>query len=59
MKKGETAKLNVNFVPVNATVKKLKWTSSNPDIVAVDDKGVIKAKNRRSNNYCQKLRWWL
>ncbi|MCX7695403.1 MAG: Ig-like domain-containing protein [Caloramator sp.] len=45
IKKGETLKLNVNFVPVNATIKKIIWTSSNNNILTVDENGVIKARN--------------
>lgn len=38
---GESRMLNVNFNPVNASVKKLEWTSDNPSVVSVDDEGTI------------------
>ena len=38
---GESRMLNVNFNPVNASIKKLEWTSDNPSVVSVDDEGTI------------------
>ncbi|SHE27817.1 MULTISPECIES: Ig-like domain-containing protein [Caloramator] len=44
IKKGESYKLTVRFIPDDSTIKKVKWTSSNSNIVTVDENGVIKAK---------------
>jgi len=38
---GESVQLTANILPVNSTNKRLKWESSNPEIVSVDDNGVI------------------
>lgn len=35
--------LNISSLPETATFKRFKWTSSNPDIVSVDEKGIITA----------------
>ncbi|OJV36154.1 MAG: hypothetical protein BGO29_00980 [Bacteroidales bacterium 36-12] len=37
----ESVQLNANVLPLNATNKRLKWESSNPTVVSVDDKGKI------------------
>lgn len=41
---GESASLNPIFIPAGATNKGVKWTSSNSNIVKVDNNGVIFAK---------------
>ena len=38
---GESVKLNATILPVNATNTILKWESSDPSIVSVDDSGTI------------------
>ncbi|MEA4983093.1 MAG: Ig-like domain-containing protein, partial [Paludibacter sp.] len=38
---GESMKLNVTILPLNATNTLLKWESSDPSIVSVDDSGTI------------------
>mgnify|MGYP005606510789 FL=1 len=40
--KGETRQLEYEVGPDNATNKELTWESLNPDLVVVDDKGVVK-----------------
>lgn len=42
LKVGSTFTLKPAFVPVNATNKELKWTTSNKNIATVSDKGVVK-----------------
>ena len=41
---GESAKLNFTTVPVDATIASLKWSSSNTDVIEVNDQGVVTAK---------------
>lgn len=43
LKKGQTKKLQVSFTPSKATVKTLKWSSGNPNVVKVFQSGKIKA----------------
>jgi uncharacterized protein YjdB len=38
---GESVQLTANVLPANATNRRLKWESSNPEVVSVDDKGTI------------------
>lgn len=38
---GESVQLNANVLPLNATNKRLKWESSDPTVVSVDDGGKI------------------
>lgn len=38
-----TAQLSANILPLNASNKKVVWTSSNPSCVSVDENGEIKA----------------
>ena len=45
IKYGETAKINTNIYPLNAANKDLKWSSSNSNLVQVDDKGNITTSN--------------
>ena len=33
--------MSVTIIPENATNKKLIWTSSNPDIVSIDENGLV------------------
>ena len=40
---GETAKLNVTVTPADATDPTVTWSSSNPNVVTVDDDGNIRA----------------
>ncbi len=39
----DRVELKVNVIPDNATNQKINWISSNPDIVSVDENGVITA----------------
>ncbi len=43
MQKKTSQKLTVEFSPANASVKKVKWTSSDPKVAAVDASGNVKA----------------
>ncbi len=38
---GGTAKINASVVPSNATVKTINWSSTNPNVAAVDADGVV------------------
>ena len=38
---GESVQLTAEVLPLNATNTRLKWESSNPDVVSVSDEGVI------------------
>lgn len=38
---GGTAKINASVVPSNATVKTINWSSTNPNVAAVDSDGVV------------------
>lgn len=40
---GKTRKLTVTFTPEHPSSRKLKWTSSNPSVATVNDKGKVKA----------------
>lgn len=42
---GENVRLNTNYEPYNATDVNLSFTSSNEDIVSVNNRGLIKANN--------------
>ena len=44
MEYGDTEKLTVNILPEDADDKSIVWTSSNPDVVSVDSKGKLTAK---------------
>lgn len=44
IKIGETVQLKAEIEPLNATNKKVKWTSSDDDIASVDDNGLVTAK---------------
>ena len=39
---GSTVKLNASVIPSNATLKTVRWNSSNPKIAKVDSKGNVK-----------------
>ena len=41
---GKTATLSVTVLPTDATDKKIKWSSSDPSIATVDDKGTVTGK---------------
>lgn len=43
--KGDKLQLTATVTPDNATNSSLKWTSSNPDVATVDDKGLVTAGN--------------
>ena len=38
---GGTAKIDASVEPANASVQKINWTSSNPEIASVDDDGTV------------------
>ncbi len=40
---GQTQKLTVKFTPANATNKKVKWSSDNPEVATVDSNGNVRA----------------
>ncbi|MGN0443910.1 MAG: Ig domain-containing protein [Acutalibacteraceae bacterium] len=42
--KGKTKQLNISFTPDNASVKDVKWTSSDKSIATVNSKGVVTGK---------------
>lgn len=46
---GEYAKLDITFIPENATNKDVIWTSSNPKILSVNESGVVKGENYTIN----------
>ena len=48
LKYGNTAKLNVNVYPFNASNKNIIWTSSNPSLVEVNGSGTIRAKSNKN-----------
>lgn len=41
IKSGESRKLNVIFIPANASDKQLTWTSKSPDVATVDNDGNV------------------
>lgn len=41
-------RLTVVFTPTNTTMRRTKWTSSNPKVVAVDETGVLRAYGKGS-----------
>lgn len=43
MEKGETRRLNISFSPKSATIKKMKWRTSDSDVVTVTKDGAVKA----------------
>lgn len=45
MRKGETYTLTATISPENATDKRITWTSSNEDVVTVNEKGQISCKS--------------
>lgn len=50
LKKGETLQLYYKVYPVNATNKKVSFTSSNPSIAMVSENGLITAKGNGNAN---------
>lgn len=42
---GDTLTLNAMIIPSNASNKSLNWKSSNDNIVAIDNNGLLNAKN--------------
>ena len=49
--KGETAALAYTMEPEDATFKEVQWTSSNPEIAAVDDNGTVTALSSAGLGY--------
>ncbi len=49
LSKGKTYQLKATVLPSNATSKKVKWSSSNPEAVSVSSKGLIKALKANSS----------
>lgn len=43
---GKNIQLNLNIVPENATMSKVKWSSSNTKIATVDSKGLVSIKKK-------------
>lgn len=43
---GQTYQLNPSFTPANATSKEIKWQSSNPTVVTVDESGLVTARKK-------------
>lgn len=48
MKWKTVQRLYVVFTPANTTMRRTKWTSSNPKVVAVDETGVLRAYGKGS-----------
>lgn len=48
LKEGDKQKLTINYIPGNATNKKVKWSSSNDTVVGVDNNGNVIAKKAGS-----------
>ena len=46
IKKGQTQKLSVTITPGNASVKTLKWSSNNTNVLRVSQTGKIKAVSK-------------
>lgn len=44
--RGTTLKLTHTIVPINATNKTVRWSTSNPDIATVNEFGLVNAKNK-------------
>ena len=45
---GDNSKINVIYYPSNATNKKLIWSSSNEELVSIDQDGIIKVNKNES-----------
>lgn len=43
LEKGETSQLRANVLPLNATQKSITWDSGSPEIVSVNDEGLVTA----------------
>lgn len=43
---GKKIRLNLNSIPENATIPKVKWSSSNTKIATVDSKGLVSIKKK-------------
>lgn len=48
LEKGDTYQTKINFIPINAFISKVSYTSSNNNIVSVSNSGLITAKNEGS-----------
>ena len=46
---GETLQITATVAPENATIKKLQWRSSRPQVATVDDKGLVTAIGKGSS----------
>ena len=46
LKKGDSYKLKASVIPTNAANPRIRWMSSDPDIVSVNSKGKLKAKKK-------------
>ncbi|MDR0696472.1 MAG: Ig-like domain-containing protein [Christensenellaceae bacterium] len=49
IKVGESLRLTTVFYPLDAVVKEINWTSSNPNMIKVDQNGIVTAVNPGSN----------
>lgn len=47
---GETRQLTATVLPANATVRKVTWGSSAPEVASIDEKGNIKAHSKGTAN---------
>lgn len=54
LKKGETATLQVQVTPADATYQTVKFESSDPNVASVDDNGVVTAKAKGTANITAK-----
>lgn len=50
LKFGESLKINTKIYPENATNKNIKWTSSNQNVVSVDNNGIVKVISNVEEN---------
>lgn len=56
MGKGQKYIVNAEITPSNATFNNVEWTSKNEDILTVDERGVITAKNPGSTTITAKIK---
>ena len=47
---GESLALGVEYSPYNATIRQVEWTSKKPDVVSVNDQGVVTGIKKGSAN---------
>ena len=55
---GETKQLKVETFPIEDVQQQFIWSSSNEEIVKVDQKGHIKALGRRKYYYRENTEWF-